>query len=964
MGAGGDGGGQAARPSSEGTAEAQAALTAGAGSLGTCDGNPARCAAVNVAVGFDHTVALKSDGTVWAWGWNGNGQLGDGTTLERHTAVQVSGLGGVIAVAAGASYTVALKSDGTVWAWGFNQFGQLGDGTTTERHTPVQVSGLGGVAAVATGRQHTVALKSDGTVWAWGWNSYGQLGDGTNIDKLTPGQVGGLIDVTAVVGGGYHTVALKSDGTVWAWGENSHGGLGDGTTTYRDKPVQVIGLSGVTAVAAGVFHSVALKSDGTLWAWGWNGPGQLGDGTSIERHTPVQVIGLNNVTAVVGGEDHTVAVRSNGTVWTWGRNDSGQLGDGTTNNRSTPLQLVAPTGFAAVAAGPRHTVALKSDGTVWAWGWNNEGELGDGTILDKLTPVQTSGLNLSPECGAMAACNAGTGLCAAVPGPNGTACDDGNACTQTDTCEGGMCVGGNELVCPPVGECEVGLCNAANGVCSAVPKPDDTPCASGVCLAGVCEIEATTSSTSATGTGGGGGGSSSTGTGGGGGGGGGSSTGTGGGGGGSSSTGTGGMMETSSTTGAGGDTGENPSSESGCGACVVGSGSANGAPWIGLGLLLVLRRKRKSLAFRQRSATVAAMRSLSRFLPRALLAVSLGCLPGCLDLIRGGAELIREANAPEEDPAKPEPAAAAKEPKKPKESSFPVVAAPYQRRILFANKSLKADASNASIAIDTWTLGDPLYIHAYGGPYGEEAPKYVVLYAEVNGEPAACADNEIIQGADFGALGRVELHGDSITPVQGGVGPQAFDTHMGMPASVYAGVWANNLKSDRPWARTWEEFHKRIIPMLHVGDNTLKLTLADEKRTEIFAEGTVTIKVPSEAAFKAELSANVETSESGDPATLREIDKLVRAHSWFRDLRIVRVSYVLDKWRKEYEGREVVRAIMNVDVIFRKTGDKFPARCRVRGVVAARNAEGSPETKFGKIFLDSYTLETRWTPCP
>ncbi|MDI1480095.1 hypothetical protein [Polyangium sp. y55x31] len=358
------------------------------------------------------------------------------------------------------------------------------------------------------------------------------------------------------------------------------------------------------------------------------------------------------------------------------------------------------------------------------------------------------------------------------------------------------------------------------------------------------------------------------------------------------------------------------------------------------------------------------MRFLPRVLRSCLLAVSLGCLPGCIDLLRGGAELIREANAPEEEPAKPEAAAAAKEPKKPKESSFPVVAAPYQRRILFANKPLKADASNASIAIDTWTLGDPLFIHAYGGAYGAEAPKFVVLYAEVNGEPAACADNEIIQGADFGALGRVELHGDSITPVQGGVGPQAFDTHMGMPASVYAGVWANNLKSDRPWARTWEEFHKRIIPMMHVGDNTLKLTLADEKRTEIFAEGTVTIKVPSEAAFKAELSANVETSESGDPATLREINKLVRAHSWFRDLQIVRVSYALDKWRKEYEGREVVRATMNVDVIFRKTGDKFPARCRVRGVVAARNAEGSPETKFGKIFLDSYTLETRWTPCP
>jgi len=938
MGAEGDGGGQAARPSSEATAEAQAALTAGAGSLGNCNGNPARCAAVNVSAGWNHTVALKSDGTVWAWGYNIYGQLGDTTTIERHTPVQVSGLSGVTAVAAGVNSTVALKSGGTVWAWGWNAYGQLGDNTVIDRQSPVQVSGLGGVAAVATGHYHTVALKSDGTLWAWGRNDFGQLGDGTTIERHTPVQVGGLIDITAVFGGAYHTVALKSDGTVWAWGDNSHGELGDGTTTERHTPVQVGGLSGVTAVAAGFFHSVALKSDGTVWTWGWNGPGQLGDGTSIERHTPVQVIGLNNVTAVVGGDNHTVALRSNGTVWTWGKNDSGQLGDGTTTNRSTPLQLVAPSGFAAVAAGYRHTVALKSDGTVWAWGYNNEGELGDTTILDKLTPVQTSGLSLFPECGAIAACDAGTGACVASPAAaNGTACDDGDACTQTDTCQDGMCNGGDALVCPPVGECEVGLCNAANGVCSPVPKPDNTPCAGGVCLAGVCQIEGITSSSSATGTGAGG----------------------------SSSTGTGGMMETSTTTGAGGGTGEIPSSDSGCGACVVGRGSSSGAAWIGLGLLLVLRRRRQnSRAGARASATVAAMRSLSRFLPRALLAVSLGCLPGCVDLLRGGAELIREANAPEEEPAKPEAAAAAKEPKKPKESSFPVVAAPYQRRILFANESLNADASNASIAIDTWTLGDPLYIHAYGGPYGAEAPRFVELYAEVNGEPAACAGPEIVWGAVFGALGRVELHGSSITPVHGGVGPQAFDTHMGMPASVYAGVWADNLKSERPWARTWQEFHKRIIPMMHVGDNTLKLTLADEKRKEIFAEGTVTIKVPSQAAFKAELSANVETSVSGDPAILREIDKLVRAHPQFRDLQIVRVSYVLDKWRKEYEGREVTRATMNVDVIFRQTGDKFPARCRVRGVVAARDAEGSPETKFGKVYLDGMTIETRWTPCP
>ncbi|MDC0742956.1 hypothetical protein [Polyangium mundeleinium] len=350
------------------------------------------------------------------------------------------------------------------------------------------------------------------------------------------------------------------------------------------------------------------------------------------------------------------------------------------------------------------------------------------------------------------------------------------------------------------------------------------------------------------------------------------------------------------------------------------------------------------------------MRFPSRFLHGCLLAVSLGCLPGCVELIRGGADLIRASTPPEEEPLKNEAAPVPEEPKKPKVA---VVAAPYQHRILFANKWLEADASNASIAIDTWTLGDPLYIHAYG-----PAPNLVVLYAEVNGEPALGAGAELVPNNELGALGFVELKGDGeVKPVHGVLGPEASNVNMGSPSIHYVGVWSN-LK-DRPhWARIWQEFHKRIIPMLHVGDNTLKLTLANDKRTETFAEGTVTIKVPSEAAFKAHLAANVEDSASGDPATLREIERLVRAEALFRDKQIVRVSYVLDKWKKEYEGRELVRAIMYIDVIHRQPGDKYPARCRVIGVTAVREAENDPETKLGKVFLDGRTMETRWTPCP
>lgn len=350
------------------------------------------------------------------------------------------------------------------------------------------------------------------------------------------------------------------------------------------------------------------------------------------------------------------------------------------------------------------------------------------------------------------------------------------------------------------------------------------------------------------------------------------------------------------------------------------------------------------------------MRLPSRFLPHAILAVSLGCLPGCVDLIREAASSSKRSSGAS---AKSEPTPASKEPNTPKKPKIAVVAAPYQHRILFANKSLELDASNASIAIDTWTLGDPLYIHAYG-----PSPKRSVLYAEVNGEPAVGAGVEIVPNSEAGALGYVDLDGDGdIMPVQGDLGPKLLDEHIGKRAAQYAGVWSN-INSTPHWARIWQEFHKRIIPMLHVGDNTLKLTLANEKHTETFAEGAVTIKVPSEAAWKADLAENVEKPASGDPATLREIEKLVRAAPPFRGKQIVRVSYFLDQWKKEYKRQELIRATMYVDVTYRESGDKFPARCRVTGVTAVREAENGPEPKLGKVFLGDRTIETRWTPCP
>jgi len=389
------------------------------------------------ATATGHTVALKADGTVWAWGQNFYGQLGDGTNgsgTSKETPVQVKDeegmdtLQGVISVAAGAYHSVALKADGTVWAWGANGSGQLGDGNYgTNSDTPVQVvmelggDPLTGVAAVSAGENHSVAVKADGTVWTWGSNYYGQLGDGTENGRDTPVQVkdeegtGTLQGVAAVAAGNWHTVVLKADGTVWAWGYNNHGQLGDGTTgTDKDIPVQVVmelggdPLTGAAAVAAGVCHTITVKENGTVWAWGANGDGRLGDGTmGTDRDTPVQVKDeegtgtLQGVAAVAAGAGHTMALKENGAVQAWGANGDGQLGDGTYEDSDTPVQVVLVagddplTGVAAVAAGGVHTMALKDDDgdkTVWAWGRNNNGQLGDGNYgTDKNTPVQVTG---------------------------------------------------------------------------------------------------------------------------------------------------------------------------------------------------------------------------------------------------------------------------------------------------------------------------------------------------------------------------------------------------------------------------------------------------------------------------------------------------------------------------------------------------------------------------------------------
>jgi alpha-tubulin suppressor-like RCC1 family protein len=265
-----------------------------------------------VACGRYHTAAIKTDGTLWCWGDNNFGGLGDNTGDRRSSPVQtITYAKNWKQVACGWYHTAAIKTDGTLWIWGRNYIGELGDNTTIDRSSPVQtVAGGTNWKQAACGWTHTAAIKTDGTLWIWGLNNYGQLGYNTATNKSSPTQtVAGGTNWKQVACGNYHTAAIKTDGTLWCWGWNN--GLGDNTAVNKSSPVQTVaGGTNWKQVSAGSDHTACIKTDGTLWSWGFYFYGQLGDNTSNTRSSPVQtVLYGNNWKQVACGSNHTAAIK-------------------------------------------------------------------------------------------------------------------------------------------------------------------------------------------------------------------------------------------------------------------------------------------------------------------------------------------------------------------------------------------------------------------------------------------------------------------------------------------------------------------------------------------------------------------------------------------------------------------------------------------------------------------------------
>jgi len=354
-----------------------------------------------VELGDCYSAALTNTGELWTWGSNKKGQLGDGTTTNHDRPIHIKS-GTIFKTISlgkfsGYGHGGAIDNDGNLWMWGYNYNGQLGDGTTTDHYEPVHIKKGTAFKTLSLGHNHSGAIDSSGNLWMWGDNSEGQLGDGTTTNHYEPVKVKQGTSFMALSLGENYSGAIDSSGNLWMWGDNGIGQLGDGTTTESKEPIIVKSGTEFKSLSLGFWHSGAIDSSGNLWMWGRGAAGQLGNGKRNTSYTPINIKQGTSFKALSLGEDYSGAIDSSGNLWMWGYNKSGQIGDGATSDRLEPIQIKQGTSFGNISLGTSHSGAIDTVGNLWMWGSNGQGRLGDGTTTDTSTPIKITIEGTSPK---------------------------------------------------------------------------------------------------------------------------------------------------------------------------------------------------------------------------------------------------------------------------------------------------------------------------------------------------------------------------------------------------------------------------------------------------------------------------------------------------------------------------------------------------------------------------------------
>jgi len=365
-----------------------------------------------VDVGASHTMAIKTNGTLWGWGYNVQGQVGDNTTITKSSPVQIGSNTDWTQISSGLDHTMAIKTNGTLWGWGYNWAGQVGDNTNLPKSSPVQIGVDTNWSKVSAGNANTFAIKTNGTLWAWGDNAIGQLGDETLVTRSSPVQIGSDTDWYSVLDAVYAAFAIKTNGTLWCWGQYGSGNFGLHYLRRKffkvPKPFSATMISTSINTTSNNGTALIIDNNNKLWAWGLGTSYQLGDMSAVSKNEAKLIDNNADWSKVSSGYAHSMGIKTNGTLWGWGSGTNGRLGLNNASTQQSPVQIGADTDWSQISIRNANSYAIKTTGTLWGWGLGTSGQVGDNAVITRSSPVQ---IGASTDWSKI---SAGDGYCMAI----------------------------------------------------------------------------------------------------------------------------------------------------------------------------------------------------------------------------------------------------------------------------------------------------------------------------------------------------------------------------------------------------------------------------------------------------------------------------------------------------------------------------------------------------------------------